>query len=99
MGQINVNPGTPSAPRGDGGAATIFGMGMMMFFTMAAFVVLALAVGWFVVRPMMFSGPSTGSTSTTNITIPAVPAQQQAPAQPPAAQQPAPAAPAAPARP
>src|SRR5688572_8738861 len=87
MGQVNVNPGSSSsAPRGDGGAATIFGMGMMMFTMLAGLVIVVLAVGWFVVRPMMFSGPS---NSTINVTVP----QQQQPA--PAA--PAPAAPAAPA--
>jgi len=83
MGQVNVNPGPPSGARGNGGGAVILGMGMMTAMTLLAFVVLVLAVLWFVLRPMVFSGPA-----TINVNVPA----QQVPAQ----QQPAPAAPARP---
>ena len=90
MGQVNVNPpAQPSAGGGSGAGTTILGMGIVMFFTMIAFVVLIAAAGWFVVRPMMMSGPA-----TVNVTVPS-----QAPVQPPAQQQPPAVAPAPPARP
>jgi len=83
MGQVNINPGTSGGDRGNGAAAMILGMGMMTVTTLLVFIVLVLAVLWFVVRPMVFSGPA-----TINVNVPA----QQVPAQ----QQPAPAAPAKP---
>jgi hypothetical protein len=78
MAQVNVNPGTGSDQGGSSAGTTILGLSMVMFFGLAAFVILLAAVGWFVVRPMMMmpSGPS-----TINVSVPA----QQAPAPAPAA--------------
>jgi flagellar biosynthesis/type III secretory pathway M-ring protein FliF/YscJ len=86
MGQVNINTGTSSGRRGNSGAAAIFGMGMMMAVSVLAFVLVALVVLWFVIRPIVFSGPP-----AINVSVPAqqLPAHQSAP-------QPAPAAPARP---
>ena len=86
MAQVNVNPGS-SGGRGDGGAAMMFGMGMTMIFAIVAVLIVGFVAVWFVVKPMMFSGPP-----TINVNTPA----QQAPAKQAPAQQPAPPAPAKP---